>query len=518
MSHPLRSTAALQAALLGGAVALAAPACREPAGDLRPPTFRDDVATVVAAKCASCHQGTSPAGGWHAGSYADAVACVAADGAPAARGESAPILRALASPTHAGLVTEAERGTIARWVRAGAPASGAGVHDIPFKDPHAPGSHGRWLHARRYASMLDVHDADACGTCHDGAPVRPAGVTRPAPGATACTTCHDDADGPLACGTCHGVPGGRAHPPREACFHPEARPDTAHARHAEGTSIAGAALGCDACHPTPAARTMGGAHGDGAVTVALVAGYAGAGAAWDPAERRCTTRCHARRDGADPRPSWADTRRRACGDCHGSPPKEHYRGACSGCHREADAEGATLVAGRLHVNGVVDLGDGSGKCGACHGTGDDPWPSSGAHAAHRTPGGAVGVACATCHELPASSGHPRGDTGRGHVRLVGLAAKGGRAPAYDPETRTCANVYCHDAGGGAAPAPRWSDGAPVRACGACHATPPPPPHPASAGCGVGACHGGLVDTTGAPALTVAGARTHVDGVIDLAAR
>ena len=74
-----------------------------------------------------------------------------------------------------------------------------------------------------------------------------------------------------------------------------------------------------------------------------------------------------------------------CNDCHLSPPANHYTGACTGCHAEANATGTALTPGPLHVNGKVDLGNGSGQCGACHGSGNSPWPTTQVHAAHQNP-------------------------------------------------------------------------------------------------------------------------------------
>jgi predicted CxxxxCH...CXXCH cytochrome family protein len=198
-----------------------------------------------------------------------------------------------------------------------------------------------------------------------------------------------------------------------------------------------------------------------------------------------------------------------------TPPKAHYTGPCSSCHREADGTGTALAAPKLHVNGKVDLGDGSGRCGACHGSGDSPWPSTGAHAAHAMPTGAAPVACETCHAVPGpTDAHPL-RAGAALVRLAGLGTKGARPATYDAATKTCAATYCHDGAGAAASAkaPRWTDGAPLRACGSCHATPPPAPHPQDTSCGASACHEGIT-TTGALAISAGGRAVHVNGIID----
>lgn len=200
----------------------------------------------------------------------------------------------------------------------------------------------------------------------------------------------------------------------------------------------------------------------------------------------------------------------SCNDCHASPPPNHYLGACTSCHREADAKGTALTQPTLHVNGRVDLGDGSGRCGACHGTGDDPWPATGAHRAHAEPKSSKPVACETCHGVPApGEKHP---AGKGHatVRLAGLAIHGGRRASYDEENKSCSGTYCHEGVGATIPTPRWTDEAGVSSCTGCHATPPALPHAQSSTCGASTCHEG---STSGGDLTSVGRLHHVDGLL-----
>ena len=71
--------------------------------------------------------------------------------------------------------------------------------------------------------------------------------------------------------------------------------------------------------------------------------------------------------------------------------------------REANATGhRPHQPDRFISNGKVDLGNGSGLCGACHGSGDSPWPSTAAHAAHQNPTLAESLACSSCHVVPAA--------------------------------------------------------------------------------------------------------------------
>jgi predicted CxxxxCH...CXXCH cytochrome family protein len=470
-----------------------------------PPTYRDDVAPLVARKCASCHSGDAPAGGWRANGYLDAVGCV--------DGKHVDLIAALATPAHAGIVDDDERALLVRWSEAGTPAFRDGVHAAAFVDPRSPSSHGRFLRAHRWRPMLDAKDPDACGVCHDGAPARPDPAPTPAPGATACTSCHDSPSpngGALACDSCHGQKP-HAYPPRDACFFPDDIVEPTHAAHVEPSASTIAGVACARCHPTPGAEVIGGTHGDGDVEVWLPQNLPGKQAYFDPTTKGCTTRCHLGPDGKRPTPTWGDATKMNCNDCHGAPPANHAKGACTSCHREANADGTALDRPVLHMNGVVDLGDGSKKCGACHGSGDDPWPSTGAHAAHEKPANAAPVACSTCHDVPADlSSHPKGEAVV--VKLSALAASGGRAPTYDATTKTCANVYCHAIAGASTPAPTWTGGASAGSCGACHSIPPLAPHVASFGCGFGTCHGGSVAGL---VFTSEGRVRHVDGHIDL---
>lgn len=195
--------------------------------------------------------------------------------------------------------------------------------------------------------------------------------------------------------------------------------------------------------------------------VAFEPRLAGAGAAYDPAARTRVPPCH-QRGGARPTPAWSERGPMACGACHAAPPAAHPRGACDTCHADPDATATALRPGPMHLNGRVDLGDGSGTCTACHGRAGDaePWPASGAHAAHRSPSGGP-VACASCHVVPSRPDDPAHFEAapRASVHLGGAASARGSTPRYDAATRACADVACHGAGlgGAAAEAPRWDD-------------------------------------------------------------
>ncbi|MBK7400361.1 MAG: CxxxxCH/CxxCH domain-containing protein [Myxococcales bacterium] len=477
------------------------------------PTFREDIAPLFAAKCTKCHDGATAAAGYRTTSYLSVVGCVAG---VAATAESGPLLRALAG-THAGYVTADERSLIERWVGGGAPASRGGVHPVGFVDPRSPDSHATFLRSKRWTPMLDGKDSEACGRCHDGAPNRAAfttdlpaekRVTSAAPNATACTTCHTEPEGPLACGTCHGN-GPRAAPPRDACFFPRPTSD-AHRAHVEPSNAKKSGLACNTCHPVPSkVGDFSATHGDGAVQVQFN-GLGGPGSKFDTSSKQCSVRCHKGQGGSRPSPAWTETEKMTCQSCHSSPPPAHYKSACTNCHTEPDGTGAALAKTDLHLNGTVDVGNGNPGCGACHGKGDDPFPTTGPHPAHAAPKSSKPVECTTCHVVPTSRvGHPSGKAAA-TVTFAGLATWRGLSPTYDATTKTCSNVYCHAGAGGALTAPTWVAGTVV--CGSCHSIPPPPSHTTSTGCGVGFCHNGAIS---GGVITTKGAAHHVDGQIDL---
>ncbi len=266
----------------------------------------------------------------------------------------------------------------------------------------------------------------------------------------------------------------------------------------------------------PGDPVIGGLHGDGTVEIAFDPTVVPGEASYDRTTQTCAVYCHDQ-GGARPRPTWSETTPMACGDCHGSPPADHYAGACSNCHAEANATGTALIGGPLHLNGRVDLGNGSGLCGACHGTGDSPWPSTGAHPPHQNPTLTVPLDCANCHVVPSTVLDPVHLDGTVHVTFSGLATARGSLPTWDG--MQCTNVACHGANlADPAAAPAWTDTSGVQGqCGACHGI-PPTEHTASTDCDRADCHGSEVslDAHGAPSIAPAGLGLHIDGVVESA--
>jgi predicted CxxxxCH...CXXCH cytochrome family protein len=482
-----------------------------------PPGYEVDVAPIFRARCVACHGTTNPAAGWDATSYLGAIGCVASSKAPAALppDDRAPILAALETAPHRGLLSGAERTTVADWVAAGTPAFQTDVHDPSIIDPRSPGFHGTTLRASKWSAMLDPLDPNACGRCHEGAPVRPAGVTEAATGAPSCTSCHDQAGGALACSTCHGS-GTKAYPPRDACFFPGDVVGS-HAAHVESSPEHAAGFACSTCHPVPGSPVIGGLHGNGIVEVAFDPAAVPGQASYDSPSGSCAVYCHAQ-GGTKPSVTWTQAATPVtCQDCHRSPPPGHFAGSCTNCHAEANATGTALSGGPLHLNGKVDLGDGSGLCGACHGSGDSPWPTTGAHPAHQNPTLTEPLACASCHVVPATILDPVHLDGTVHVTFSGLARARDAVPAWSGVT--CTNVACHGANlADPAAVPAWADTSGAQAtCGACHGI-PPTEHTTSTSCDRSDCHGSEVtrEADGAPLISSSGKALHVDGIVESA--
>ncbi|HEY1959360.1 MAG TPA: CxxxxCH/CxxCH domain-containing protein [Polyangiaceae bacterium] len=504
----------MRAHLLGASLLLAVACAVERADAPAPPTW-DDVAPLLQAKCASCHAGAGAAASYRVGSYVDAIACVSPSGAAATlpSDATAPIVATLAAPPHVGLLDDDQQALLLAWIDGGAPAIGPSVHPPGFANPRSSDFHAASLRAARWRPMLDPSDPGACGRCHDGTLSRPASVTVSAPDAPSCATCHDQPGGIVACGTCHGTRD-HAYPPRDSCFFPNDPPGGAHAAHVEPSSLDATGLACSTCHPTPSPNAViSGSHGDGAVEIAFDPSRVTPEASWDSAASQCAVACHDR-GGARPHPKWNDATPMGCNDCHASPPAKHFQGPCTTCHAEANATGTALAGGALHMNGKVDLGDGSGKCGACHGSGDDPWPRDATHQAHANPSIAAPVACGDCHVVPSSIFAPGHLDAPLSIRFSGHALDRGAVPTFDGTT--CRNVACHGANLADPPAsPAWSDtsGAQI-ACSSCHPA-PPSEHTTSTDCNRSICHGAEVSPPPNLGITPSGRSLHVNGVIDV---
>ena len=507
-----RRTLVLRALAVASLVPLASACTADRSSPTVPPVFDTDVAPILQARCVSCHGSASPAAGWSATSFLAAIACVEPSGAPAALPPStAPILTALATAPHQGLLSSGDQQTLIGWVAAGAPAFVGTVHAAGIVDPRSSVFHGTFLRSERWSAMLDAADPNACGRCHAGTPAPVPGVTTFAPNATACTTCHTE--GPLACNTCHGS-GTRIYPPRDLCFFPGDAPMAgAHAAHVQPSEASTSGIPCSTCHPVPGDEVISGLHGNGQVEVIFDTTKIGPEASYDSATGGCAVTCHDL-GGQTPRPTWNETIAITCNSCHLSPPAGHYPGSCTNCHADANAAG-TALTGSLHLNGAVVLGNGSGLCGACHGTGASPWPTTAAHPGHENPTIALPMPCSSCHPVPSSITDPTHLDGIVEVTFTGLAVARGASPVWNGTS--CTSVACHGANlADPAGVPVWADpsGA-AAACGACHGI-PPAQHTTSMACNLSVCHGSevAISAQGVPSMSASGETLHIDGIIE----
>ena len=478
------------------------------------PTF-EEVGPVLSQRCGACHSGDDAEAGYAVDRFLDAIACVP-DGRAATLADAAgvvPLLAALDRDDHAGFITGDERALLRLWVAAGAPARVGFVHPAGVIDPRSADWHGALATRDGYRRMLDASLDDACGRCHAGAPAQPGGDGfQPLDGATDCRTCHSEPGGPLACGTCHGQ-GADPLPPRDNCYFPGGTVAGAHDVHLQSSGLFPAAISCGHCHPSLGAEVLSGRHGDGQVDVVLPDALEDwEPAAFDPETGACTGRCH-----GVATVSWTATASpEPCQGCHSSPPPEHPPRPCGDCHRGVADDGTALWPGAPHLDGRVDLGDGTGRCGTCHGDGaDDGWPESGAHSAHRDPARGAPVACETCHVVPDTvdvRGHIDDTSAGAEIAFGGVATALGATPSY--ADGTCTGTACHARPGAALPNPRWDERLELD-CGSCHATPPAPPHTTWNLCSARACHGGeVIVYPDGPDITAMGRDLHVDGTVN----
>ena len=174
------------------------------------------------------------------------------------------------------------------------------------------------------------------------------------------------------------------------------------------------------------------------------------------------------------------------------------------------------------------------ECSTCHGgllrepfqsappfnlAGDGALSSrgNGAHEIHLEGSStARAVACVECHMVPEELYAP------GHIDteypaeiiFTGPGTAFKAEPAFDAETQSCKNTFCHGGSfvgfrpsGGTLTEPTWTstDGAAAE-CGACHSLPPPLPHPIDSACSD--CHKNI-DEGG----TFTRPELHVDGTV-----
>lgn len=488
------------------------------------------MASLFQTECAGCHSGDTPDGNYSVTGYVSAIGPGSDDIANAIIGDaSSELLVRLATtdPTdpHNGMTQALEVAT--QWIvdcRVSWSETG----------PHAPGilnpADDQEFHGVRLTEVS--FELNVCGNCH--------GVDFTGGVGGSCFTCHPV--GNAGCLSCHDSPITGAHP-----------------SHLGATTLVDS-FGCVACHGF-AENAWHAYNPDGTIVGprvnlgALASQGLVDGGEWDNVNGTCLTYCHGDAfNDANAMPvnmSWWSTAAVGCTTCHGQAPSGHGDVGgrdCDACH-ERSVPGAPDW--RLkHVDGTPSVGDESGGCHACHGSGasfgapppdlagsSDPTTRTvGAHAAHiDTPIGAhPGYDCTVCHLTPDvvfEAGHV--DTAAPAevfpvaAGFTSVATADGVVASWDGAGGTCTN-YCHGLGPALADDtaatlnrfPVWTAGSGQVNCSSCHGFPPETPsHPARVDCTT--CHGLVVDGNGAiiiDAVTSATQTTittlHIDGTLD----
>jgi predicted CxxxxCH...CXXCH cytochrome family protein len=383
-------------------------------------------------RCEDCHVVPSRVG--------DPGHLTAADGSPDPDADLAEVPFPAASRARL-------QGATPAWDRQTGTCSGVYCHGAKLATPPAAPS---W-----------TGGAMTCGSCHQAPPPSHVGAMP----LTRCVECHPatanaqggivtngghlngivDLDPTNACTTCHGdaarteaVALNKAAPPAGTAGSPTPDAVGAHLAHLRSDPRAlSQPFACAECHAVPgAAEVLGhydtGTRAEVTWTTAVLAGAASATPAWSTATGRCSgVYCHGATlaGGSNKTPLWAGgpgqvgnpagTLAQRCGVCHGAPPPAPHPavdkanaaltqvGQCADCHPGTvdQAGGEINVAGGLHVNGRLDLGNfhpanyaqptvhgpdanaNLGFCKTCHGA---------------TFGGDVGPSCNDCH---AQNGH-----------------------------------------------------------------------------------------------------------------
>jgi predicted CxxxxCH...CXXCH cytochrome family protein len=334
-----------------------------------PVAWEEEIASLAATSCTSCHSGATAAGGYRTTSYLEALgptdAPVATAGAPDSR-----LLRTI-DPALADAVHQPVSGAYAMmraWVVEGRLSFfRSGVHEGGILNPHDDEFHSNLLRAADW-------NFSTCQSCHgDDLSGGKVGVS--------CQQCHSlqiPAGGVTNCSSCHGGPQSPA-PPRDLSGNTasSARGVGAHQPHLFGKTVISGTIACSACHTVPAEVDSLG-HLDGLrpaeVTFSGLAVADGATAAWNGASCSATY-CHgggtklATDTAARLRsPVWTGgTSQAFCGSCHGVPPGNAQHAGivfpdCARCHSgTVTSSGSIIVSGppgartSTHVNGVIDV-------------------------------------------------------------------------------------------------------------------------------------------------------------------
>lgn len=265
-----------------------------------------------------------------------------------------------------------------------------------------------------------------------------------------------------ACGTCHGLPPGGAHPANtncEQCHAPTAGPSHTIANRA--THVDGI-LQSTSVHPP--GWDAGNQHG------------------WD----------------------FNDGSPSACTECHGSDLTGGTSGvSCEQCH-------AAWKTSCTYCHGGTDNGTGAPPAGL-NGEAARSTLAVGAHTKHLSVSAShVAWACSACHVVPTSAMSPGHlDNGRAEVDFDGFNP----TAAYNYTTGACSNMYCHGNGVTSAGTGTWTSTT-AFTCSRCHGMAPNtgehPKHVADKGYLCSECHANVVGST-----SISDKVHHIDGTVDV---
>ena len=361
----------LQGVLVVGLALCSCSEARPQQGELaNPVSWEEEISSLTAASCNSCHSGTAAAAGYQTTSYLEALGPYEAPVAVAGQADS--LLLQTIDPARADAVHQPVSGTyptMRAWVVDGKLSFfRSGIHEGGILNPHDAEFHSNLVRDAgwNFANCQHCHGDDLAGG--------KAGVS--------CQGCHSfqvPAGGTPTCASCHGSAQSPA-PPRDLAggTSPSSRGVGAHQAHLFGKVVISAPVACDACHPVPAEVGSPG-HLDlplpAEVTFSGLAVVDGAAPAWNGTS--CSNSyCHgggsklAGDTAAVLRnPAWTLGGTQVfCGSCHGAPPSVGPHSGvvfpnCAGCHpRTVDASGNILVSGppdartSFHINGAIDVG------------------------------------------------------------------------------------------------------------------------------------------------------------------
>jgi len=321
-------------------------------------------------------RGASPAAGVRgATSFLGAIACIepSEDSGTLPVEPAGPDLSILGTPSAPGLFsTLPDQATLEAWVAGGAPAFASDVHTPDIVRSALARFHGTLLRSDHWAQMLDANDPTRAVPATTERRRAAAGIEFAAPGAPSCYELSRRAGrgtrvqapatvqalGVIRLATSASFR--RMPPPPE-----HTRPTFSPARRGRPGSAARHAT------PTPGKEVISGLHGDGIVEITFDKKTIGPEASFET-RGRASVRHLPRLRRTAPEATGSDTTRDGLQRLHRSPPPSRLGDHAPAATPKANADGTGLTGGPLHLDGRVELGDGSGKCGACHGKGDSP--------------------------------------------------------------------------------------------------------------------------------------------------